>query len=92
MANLRTLKKDISYLIEEVLSDCWTVIYFHPERRDAVIKIMQQAVQEHNDLFNLVNNPPAKGGALAKKHYSAIRRDLFDKADALFSELSATHK
>ncbi len=92
MANLRTLKKDIDYLVEEVLSDCYLTIYFHPEKQEAVTAIMQQAVDERNNLFDRINNPPAKGGALAHKHYAAVRRDLFNKADALFSQLSALEK
>jgi hypothetical protein len=92
MANLRTLKKDIDYLIEEVLADCYLTVYFHPEKQDAVVALMQRAVDERNSLFDRVNNPPAKGGSLAHKHYAAVRRDLFDKADALFTELSAIGK
>ncbi len=92
MANLRTLKKDIDYLMEEVLADCYLAIYFHPERQDAVVSIMQRAVDERNNLFGRVNNPPAKGGALAHKHYLAVRRDLLDKVDSFFSELSKLGK
>ncbi len=88
MANLRTLKKDIDYLVEEILADCYLTLYFHPEKYDAVTAIIQRAVDERNNLYDRVNNPPAKGGALARKHYSTVRRDLFDQAHTLFSELS----
>ncbi len=92
MANLRTLKKDIDYLVEEILADCYLTIYFHPEKQDVVVALMQRVVDERNNLFDRVNNPPAKGGKLARKHYAAVRNDLFNKADALFTELSTLGK
>lgn len=92
MANLRRLKKDIDYLTEEVLTDCYLTIYFHPEKRDATMAIMQRAVDERNNFFGRVNNPPAKGGSLAHKHYAAIRRELLDTINTLFLDLSALSK
>ncbi len=92
MANLRRLKKDIDYLMEEVLTDCYLTMYLHPEKREKVVGIMQRAVDERNSFYGRVNNPPAKGGALARKHYGAIRRDMFTTVDGLFNDLSGLNK
>lgn len=89
MANLRNLKKDIDYLTEEVLSDSYLAIYFHPERRDRVLALMQECVDMRNELFRQVNNPPEKNNAsLMRKHYAHIRRTLLDTVHRLFDELS----
>ena len=49
MASVRKLKKDIDYLVEEVLADCFLTIYFKPEKKDNVVKLMQEAVDVRND-------------------------------------------
>lgn len=92
MANLRTLKKDIDYLVEEVLADCYMTLFFQTDKQEAVTAIMQRAVDERNNLFGRVNNPPAKGGSLARKHYTAIRTDLLATVDKMFTDLSALSK
>ena len=90
MASLRMLKKDIDYLVEEVLSDCYLAIFFHPEKKDKLLGVMQRAVDVRNDLFNKVNNPPEKNNkSLTHKHYAQVRRDLFQGVDGLFAELSS---
>lgn len=93
MANLRTLKKDIDYLVEEVLTDSYLTLHFHPEKREQVVAVMRKAVDVRNDLFAAVNNPPEKNNrSLVKKHYNHIRRDMFTKVDGLFGELSTIVK
>lgn len=93
MANLRTLKKDIDYLVEEVLADCYLAIFFHPEKKDQVLAIMQETVDMRNDLFLRTNNPPEKHNtSLNRKHYAQIRREMFQKIDKLFNDLSAVSK
>ena len=93
MANVRMLKKDIDYLVEEVLSDCYLTIYFHPKKKEEVLNIMQEAVDLRNVLFQKVNNPAEKKNrSLVRKHYAQIRREMFGGVDALFEKLSALCK
>ena len=44
MANLRNLKKEIDYRLEEFVFDCEMAIYFQPAREEAVVGIMEKAV------------------------------------------------
>jgi hypothetical protein len=92
MATLRAIKKDIDYLTEEVLSDSYLAIFFHPEKKEQVLAIMQKAVDLRNNLFQKVNNPPMKSGSLAGKHYTQVRREMLENIDVLFNELSAVSK
>ena len=93
MANLKTLKKDIDYLVEEVLADCYLAIFFHPEKKDQVLAIIQKAVDLRNELFHKANNPPEKHNVrLNRKHYGQIRRETLQTIDKLFGELSAISK
>lgn len=93
MASLRMLKKDIDYLVEEVLADCYLTIYFHPKKKDDVVKIMEETVGLRNSLFQKANTPAEKKNkSLVKKHYAQIRRDMFTGIDGLFQKLSAISK
>ena len=60
MANLRNLKKEIDYRLEEVVFDCDMAICFQPSKEKEVFEVMQEAVAVRNDLFT-------KGSANMKK-------------------------
>lgn len=93
MASIRLIKKDIDYLVEEILSDCYLSVYFHPKSKEEIVTVMQDAVDMRNDLFTRVNNPAEKHNpSLVKKHYAQIRRDMFKQVDDLFVKLSSLCK
>lgn len=93
MASVKSIKKDIDYLVEEVVTDCYLALYFHPDKKDEIIKIMERAVDLRNELFSKANNPAEKHNkSLVKKHYAQLRRDMFDSVDSMFSALSQLSK
>ena len=93
MASLRMLKKDIDYLVEEVLADCFLAIYFHPEKKADVVGLMTQAVDMRNELIFKANNPAEKKNrSLVRKHYSALRHEMFAGIDNIFEKLSALNR
>ncbi|MDR0907454.1 MAG: hypothetical protein LBM63_02415 [Rikenellaceae bacterium] len=93
MSSLRMLKKDIDYLVDEVVTDAYLSLYFHPERRDEIVKIMEDTVALRNTLIDSANHPVEKHNAsLVRKHYSQLRRDMFSGIDSLFVRLSETSK
>ena len=93
MASLRVLKKDIDYLVNEVVSDCYVSTYFHPEKKDEILKVREEAVALRNNLFERANNPAEKHNkSLVKKHYAFLRTEMFSKVDDLFGRLSELNK
>ena len=62
--NLRTLKKDFDYLIDEVISDCCTFIYVNPDKKEAEAgEGIDQGVglrDEKNDRLSKIHEKPAK--------------------------------
>ena len=93
MASLRNLKKDIDYLVEEVVTDCYLSIYFHSEKKEAIVKVMEKAVDLRNSLVERANRPAEKHNpSLVKKHYAQLRRDMFAGIDQLFVELGELNK
>ena len=90
MASLRRIKKDIDFLIEEVVSDGSTFMYLYPEKkRDEVIEIIQDAVSFRNRLFAQVNNPQDNP---IKAYYKAIYKELLEGVDTLFQRISQLTK
>jgi hypothetical protein len=90
MANLRKIKKDIDFLISEVISDCYMFLSFHPEAKlQEAEGILLEAVNLRNDLYNRVNSAPSEG---RKKHYIAISKDLLQGVDKLFGKVSGLSK
>ncbi|MBP3425915.1 MAG: hypothetical protein J6K81_04270 [Rikenellaceae bacterium] len=93
MASVKRLKKDIDYLVEEVVTDCYLSIYFHSERKEEIVGVMNKAVELRNELFGRINSPAEPHNkSLVAKHYAQIRRDMFAGVDALFTELSELNK
>ena len=94
MASIRELKKDIDYLVFEVISDCFVYAGLHPDNKtDEVSGIITDAVNLRNDLINRVNNPEKKSEPkVIKAHYQAIKNDLISGVDKLFDQLSSVSK
>lgn len=86
MASLRIVKKDIDFLISEVISDCWVFMYINPDKKtDDAVSVINDAVALRNELYNRVNQRPAEN---AKKHFKAINMDLLKGVDELFVRVS----
>lgn len=90
MANLRDLKKDIDYLIFEVISDCFTYSEIHSEEsQEELSAIISDAAELRNDLIDRVNNPDGKDNPkIVKAYYKTVRKDLLEGVDKLFDRLS----
>jgi len=90
MASVRELKKDIDYLIFEVISDCFVYSNLHPENKsDELTVLISEAVEFRNDLIARVNNPDGKDNAkIVKTYYKTVSKDLLTGVDKLFEKLS----
>lgn len=90
MASLRTIKKDIDFLVSEVISDCWVFMNINPEKKtDEAVSIINDAVVLRNELFERVNSKEIES---PKKHFKAISQDLLKGVDALFIRISGLTK
>jgi hypothetical protein len=90
MASIRELKKDIDYLIFEVISDCFVYSGIHPENEsDKLSAIISDSVAFRNDLIARVNNPDGKDNPkIVKAYYKSVEKDLITGVDKLFDRLS----
>lgn len=89
MASVRSIKRDIDYLIQEVISDSYLTIYFHPEKKNDVVKIMENTVTLRNNLVHRASHVAEKNNRrLVKKHYRQLRLDMIAGIDSLFNQIS----
>jgi hypothetical protein len=90
MASIRNIKKDIDFLVQEVISDSCTFMYLNPEKkREEAIQIIEEAVELRNRLFAKVNNPQSNP---KREYYRAVNKELFEGVDELFRKISELTK
>lgn len=90
MANLRNLKKEIDYRLEEVIFDCDMAVCFQPSKETEVLAVIEEAVALRNYLFAKAMNPAEPHNrSLVRKHYTALRNEMVEAYGKLFEKLSA---
>ncbi|HBH82656.1 MAG TPA: hypothetical protein DDY34_02450 [Bacteroidales bacterium] len=94
MASVRELKKDIDYLVFEVISDCFVFQGIHPDHKSEELSaVINDAVNLRNDLIARVNNPDGKDNPkIVKSYYKSVSKDLLTGVDNLFTRLSKLTK
>lgn len=93
MAKLRNLKKDVDYLVSEVLSDCYTFAYLYPEKKENAMTIINSAIEFRNQIFERANKPDGKADKkLVRNHYKNINKDMLTGIDNLFKQISELSK
>jgi len=94
MASIKDLKKDIDYLVYEVISDCFTVMSVQPgDKSDDLAEVVGDAVKLRNELFSRVKHPGGKENPeITKEYYKRIKVDLVEGIDKLFERLSKITK
>jgi hypothetical protein len=86
---LRDIKKDIEYVIGAFIDDCSLFVSVNPGKQtDDVAKIIEKAVDLYNVLRDKANHPEGKKATF----FLALRKELLEKTDALYEELSAVVK
>ena len=89
MANLRVFKKDVIFLINEVISDCWVYMYLNGDKNlDEAKKIVADAVEFGDNIFEQINHYPKDD---AKKHFNSLNKN-FTRLSNVFSTSSCSTK
>ena len=93
MANLRVIKKDVVYLVNEVISECWVYTFFNGDKnKEEVNKIVIDAIELGDNIFEQINHYPKDDAKTTKQHFAALNAKLLEGVDALFERLSALSK
>ncbi len=91
MASIRRFKKELTYLVDQVISDCYVALYFQPEdKREQIIAVISDAVEFNNGLLDQINHPTAAAKAdpkQLKSYYKGLREAMFNGVDKAFDSL-----
>ena len=88
--NLRDIKKDIQYVIGAFIDDCTLFLNINPGKNaDEITGLLDKAVDLYNDLRDKVVSAPKEG---MKAYFAGVSKELLEKTDALYDELSASVK
>lgn len=89
MASRRRLKKEIDYMVSDLILDCFTYanVYSKPND-DESMKIVQETLVLRNAMRNQANHPEKKAATeTSKKYYDTLAQTLFDGVDEGYEKL-----
>ncbi len=94
MASIRSIKKDIQFLTNEVVSDCYVFIYLNPGKKtEAAEKIALQSDELRKTLIGKVNKTGKFENAKASKaFFNALYEELIAEVNKQFEQLSELSK
>jgi len=89
MANLRDLKKDIDFLVGQVVMDSFDYIYSTPGAdAEGAYAVIGEALVMRNELRNRVSHPDGKDNPkITKQYYRKITTDLVEGCDKCYDKL-----
>ena len=87
--NLRDIKKDIDYVLSAFIEDCSLVAAVNPKvSEDKASGLLDKAIDLYNELRDKVNKPEGD----VKAFYKNLRKEVLERTDALYTELSEAVK
>lgn len=89
MASRRDIKKDINFLAEQMMSECFSFLRYSPlNYQESVLEILHDVEQLRLNLLFKVNNPP-KGLGSIKKYYKELIEELYMQNMELLEQLNS---
>ena len=86
MASVKNLKKDINYVLSDIIEECylWQMLQEDPKKADKAEKIIDEAILTFDELIEKVHNKEIEN---KKAHFKAISAELEKKATSLLSKI-----
>jgi len=86
MANVRNLKKDINYVLGDIIEAVYVWEYTNTDKDTKNSEaIIDEAIETFDDLIVKVNDKSVED---KKAHFKAINKDLEDKGRALIEKIN----
>jgi len=89
MASTQRLKKEIDYIVSDLVVDCFTFMTMQNEpNKPEVLQIVQDTLNLRGELRYQVNHPEKKDeGQSTKNYYDTIAKVLVDNIEASYEKL-----
>ncbi|MDC1106530.1 hypothetical protein OAT16_07460 [Prolixibacteraceae bacterium] len=90
MASIRRLKKDIDYVADMVIQDCFLYMEFHDEKTQlAAWEIIKELDQRRCEYIQQANHPDGKNNPkLVKKHYKVLIKNFIETINQSYTKLN----
>ena len=86
MASIKNLKKDINYILGDVIEECYTWELFNPKAdKKASEAIIDEAIEAFDSLIELIN---AKDVENKKAHFKSVEATLEVTANKLIERVN----
>ena len=89
MTTKRRIKKEIDYIVSDLILDCFTYTNVTAEPNDEVIgQIISETLLLRNQLRDQANHPEEKSGSVSSKaYYDTIARKLIESINSSYEKL-----
>jgi len=89
MASKQRLKKEIDYVVSDLILDCYTFSSMQQKQNDEdVLHIIQDTLVLRNELREKINHPEKRGESeTAKNYYDKIAKTLLDRVEEGYEKL-----
>jgi len=86
MASVKNLKKDINYVLSDIIEECyvWQMLQDDPKKADKAEKIIDEAIAIFDELIVKVNDKNVEN---KKAHYKAVKSELQTKGESLLAKI-----
>jgi len=86
MASVKNLKKDINYVLSDIIEECyvWQILQEDDKKSAKAEKIIDETIDTFDALIEKVN---AKNVDNRKTHFKAIGKELEEKANGLLAKI-----
>lgn len=86
MASVKDLKKDINYVLSDIIEECylWQTMQEDDKKADKAEKIIDEAILTFDELIEKVNTKKIEN---KKAHFNAISVELEKQATLLLSKI-----
>jgi hypothetical protein len=86
MASIKNLKKDINYVLGDIIEECYTWEILNPDAdKKATEAIIDEAIDAFDALIDKVN---AKNVENSKAHFKSINKELEQTANDLIEKIN----
>ncbi|MHC1704413.1 MAG: hypothetical protein AB9846_10935 [Tenuifilaceae bacterium] len=89
MASIRDLKKDVKYLVNHFMDECYTQLAFSPTLdQENTIDIISDALELRDDIITKLNKTPEKGTGVSRyNYYNSIAEEFYNRIIELTERL-----
>lgn len=93
MANIRTLKKTINAISEELIGECFVCLYYVPNADgDKLVSLMNQVADIQKESLQRVGKCGGKDPKQVKAYYRSLTHDFSTKVAGIIEELTSLDK